>query len=433
MSEPSAVNSAVSSERAVRPTELRRVAVTGGSVVSTLGHTTDEFWERCAAGKSGVSRIGRFVPDEFKVHFAGEVKDFDAAAMVDVPEKELRRMDRFVQFAVVAADRALKQCGLDVRAGDATRRGVLVGSGIGGLHEIEEQHRTLFERGPRRVSPFMIPKLMVNAASGNISYLFNLKGPNSAVATACASATNAIGDAFRLIQHGQADVMITGGSEAAITPMGVSGFARMNALSNRNEDPEAASRPFDKDRDGFVLGEGAGIMVLEDWEHARDRGADILCELLGYGMSSDAYHMTAPDPEGRGAARAMSFAIADAGLNVDQIQYVNAHGTSTPLGDKAETAAIKTVFGERSKGLAVSSTKSQIGHLLGASGGVETIACLMALREQAAPPTINLDEPGEGCDLDYVPHEARPMKIDAVMNNSFGFGGHNACLVLGRA
>ena len=419
-------------ERATRPTELRRVAVTGTGLVSTLGHDPAEFWERCAAGKSGVARIGRFVPDEFKVHFAGEVKGFDAASMVDVPEKELRRMDRFVQFAVVAADRAIKQCGLDTKAGDQTRRGVLVGSGIGGLHEIEEQHRTLFERGPRRVSPFMIPKLMVNAASGNISYLFGLKGPNSAVATACASATNAIGDAFRLIQHGQADVMVTGGSEAAITPMGVSGFARMNALSNRNEDPERASRPFDRDRDGFVLGEGAGVLVLEDWEHARSRGAEILAEVLGYGMSSDAYHMTAPDPEGHGAGRAMRFALQDAEKNPSDVQYVNAHGTSTPLGDKAETAAIKKVFGEAAGSIAVSSTKSQIGHLLGASGGVETIACVLALREQAAPPTINLDAPGEGCDLDYVPHEARPMTIDAVLNNSFGFGGHNACLVLGK-
>ena len=278
----------------------------------------------------------------------------------------------------------------------------------------------------------MIPKLMVNAASGNISYLFGLKGPNSAVATACASATNAIGDAFRLIQHGQADVMVTGGSEAAITPMGVSGFARMNALSNRNEDPERASRPFDRDRDGFVLGEGAGVLVLEDWEHARSRGAEILAEVLGYGMSSDAYHMTAPDPEGHGAGRAMRFALQDAEKNPSDVQYVNAHGTSTPLGDKAETAAIKKVFGEAAGSIAVSSTKSQIGHLLGASGGVETIACVLALREQAAPPTINLDTPGEGCDLDYVPHEARPMTIDAVLNNSFGFGGHNACLVLGK-
>ena len=417
---------------AVRPAQLRRVAVTGGGVVSTLGHDLDEFWDRITAGESGVSRITRFVPDEFKVHFAGEVKGFDASAMVDVPDKELRRMDRFVQFAVVAADRALKQSGLDLKAGDATRRGVLVGSGIGGLHEIEEQHRTLFERGPRRVSPFMIPKLMVNAASGNISYLFGLKGPNSAVATACASATNAIGDAFRLIQHGQADVMVTGGSEAAITPMGVSGFARMNALSIRNDDPPHASRPFDKDRDGFVLAEGAGVCVLEDWEHATSRGAEILAEVLGYGMSSDAYHMTAPDPEGRGAGRAMSFAVRDAGLNLEQIDYVNAHGTSTPLGDVAETAAIKTVFGEHAAKLAVSSTKSQLGHLLGASGGVETLACLLALRNQTAPPTINLDAPGDGCDLDYVPNEARPMKIDAVLNNSFGFGGHNACLVLGK-
>ena len=426
----------MSDQPATRPVELRRVAVTGAGVISSLGHDLGEFWDRCAAGKSGVGRILRFVPDEFKVHFAGEVRDFDASAMVDVPEKELRRMDRFVQFAVVAAHRAMEMSGLDLRGdgpGDPARRGVLVGSGIGGLHEIEEQHRTLFERGPRRVSPFMIPKLMVNAASGNISYLLNLKGPNSAVATACASATNAVGDAFRLIQHGQADVMVTGGSEAAITPMGVSGFGRMNALSTRNDDPEAASRPFDAGRDGFVLGEGAGIMILEDWAHATGRGATILGEVLGYGMSSDAYHMTAPDPEGRGAARAMRAALADAGKTPADIQYVNAHGTSTPLGDVAETTAIRTVFGDHAGSLAVSSTKSQIGHLLGASGGVESVACLLALKEQAAPPTINLDTPGDGCDLDYVPHEARPMAIDAVLNNSFGFGGHNACLVFGKA
>ena len=413
--------------------ELRRVVITGGSVVCPLGTDLGDFWDAVCAGKSGVGRLVRFDTREFTVHFGGEVRGFDAAEHVDIAAKDLRRMDRFVQFAVVAADRAMAASGLDVKSGDPHRRGVLVGSGIGGLHEIEEQHATLYARGPRRVSPFMIPKLMVNAASGNISYYFGLKGPNSAVATACASATNAIGDAFRLIQHDQADVMVTGGSEAAITAMGLSGFGRMSALSTRNDAPEQASRPFDAGRDGFVLGEGAGIMVLEERQHALDRGADILAEVLGYGMSSDAYHMTAPDPEGRGAARAMAAAVRDAGLNTTDIQYVNAHGTSTPLGDKAETAAIRTVFGDHADTLAVSSTKSQIGHLLGASGGVETLACVMALRDQVAPPTINLDDPDPACDLDYVPHEARPMRIDAVLNNSFGFGGHNACLVLGKA
>ena len=420
-------------ERGKPVRELRRVVITGGSVVCSLGSDLAEFWDAVCAGKSGVGDLRRFDTREFTVHFGGEVRDFDAGEMVDIAAKDLRRMDRFVQFAVVAADRAVTASGLDLKSGDAHRRGVLVGSGIGGLHEIEEQHATLYARGPRRVSPFMIPKLMVNAASGNISYYFGLKGPNSAVATACASATNAIGDAFRLIQHDQADVMVTGGSEAAITAMGLSGFGRMNALSTRNDEPERASRPFDAGRDGFVLGEGAGIMLLEERQHALDRGANVLAEVLGYGMSSDAYHMTAPDPEGRGAARAMAAAVRDAGLNPTDIQYVNAHGTSTPLGDKAETAAIRTVFGDHADALAVSSTKSQIGHLLGASGGVETMACAMALRDQVAPPTINLDDPDPACDLDYVPHEARPMTIDAVLNNSFGFGGHNACLVLGKA
>ncbi len=309
---------------------------------------------------------------------------------------------------------------------------VLIGSGIGGLNEIEQQHVKLFYRGPDKVSAFMIPKLMVNAASGNISVRFGLRGPTSAVATACASATNAIGDAFKLIQDDRADVMITGGSEAAITPMGLSGFARMNALSKRNDQPEAASRPFDKDRDGFVLSEGAGIVVLEEYELARKRGATIFAEVLGYGMSADASHMTAPDPEGTGAARAMSGALHDAHLEHEQIDYINAHGTSTPLGDVAETTAIKTVFNSHAKKLAVSSTKSQLGHLLGASGGVEFIVGALALMHQTVPPTINLDNPDPACDLDYVPNEARQTKVDKVLSNSFGFGGHNACLILGK-
>jgi 3-oxoacyl-[acyl-carrier-protein] synthase II len=308
----------------------------------------------------------------------------------------------------------------------------MTGSGIGGLQEIEDQHSVLFDRGPTRVSPFMIPKLMVNAASGNISVWFGLKGPNSAVATACASASNAIGDAVRWIQWGHADVVIAGGSESAITPMGLSGFARMSALSTRNDDPTRASRPFDRDRDGFVMAEGAGMCILEEYEHAKRRGANILAEVLGYGMSADGSHMTAPDPEGRGAARAMQNALSDAKLNPSDIQYINAHGTSTPLGDKAETQAIKSVFGAEAKRVAVSSTKSQLGHLLGASGGVEFVICVLALQHQIAPPTINLDNPDEGCDLDYIPHQARPMHLDKILSNSFGFGGHNACLVLGR-
>ena len=411
----------------------RRVVVTGGGVVTALGHELAEFWDRLCAGKSGIGPIQRFDPTEFKVGFAGEISHWDATEHLDVPVRDLRRMDRFVQFALVAADKAIRQSGLDLTAGDPYRHGVLVGSGIGGLHEIEEQHAILFERGPSRVSPFMIPKLMVNAASGNVSLRWGLKGPNSAVATACASAINAIGDAFRLIQHGVADVMISGGSEAAITPMGLSGFARMGALSTRNDAPEKASRPWDVDRDGFVLSEGAGMVVLEEYEHARARGATILAELLGYGMSADASHMAAPDPEGRGAARAMTEAIKDAGLRPEAIQYVNAHGTSTPLGDRCEVTAIRSVFGSHADRLAVSSTKSQIGHLLGASGGVELVVCILALQHQIAPPTINLDKPDVGCDLDFVPHEAREMPIQAVLKNSFGFGGHNACVVLGKA
>lgn len=408
----------------------RRVVVTGMSVVTALGLDLVEFWEKLCAGKSGVGPLQRFDTSDFKVRFGGEIKDFDPTEFI--PERDLRRLDRFVQFALYGAHKAVLQSGLDMSAGDPWRRGVLVGSGIGGLNEIEEQHCNLFDRGPNRVSPFMIPKLMVNAASGNISVRFGLRGPNSAVATACASASNAIGDAYKLIQHDMADVMITGGSEAAITPMGLSGFARMAALSTRNDDPQAASRPFDKDRDGFVLAEGAGIVVLEEYEHARNRGAAILGEVLGYGMSADGSHITAPDPEGAGAAYAMAGALRDAKLNSSQIDYINAHGTSTPLGDKAETAAIKKVFRETSKTVMVSSTKSQLGHLLGASGGVEFVISILALQNQVAPPTINLDNPDEECDLDYIPHQARSVRLDRVLSNSFGFGGHNACLIVGK-
>ena len=410
----------------------RRVVVTGMSVVTALGSDLPEFWERLCAGKSGVSRLERFDCSDFKVNFGGEIKDFK-------PEehfggKEARRLDRFSQFALASAQKAVKQSNIDFsKESDPYRCGVIIGSGIGGLNEIEEQHAKLFDRGPSRVSPLMIPKLMVNAASGNISVFWGLKGPSSAVATACASASNAIGDAFRVIQHDVADVMIAGGSEAAITPMGLSGFARMGALSTRLDAPEAASRPFDRDRDGFVLSEGAGVVVLEEYEHAKQRGAPIFAEMLGYGVSSDGSHMTAPDPEGTGAARAMSLSLRDARLNFDQVGYVNAHGTSTPLGDKAETKAIKRVFESHAKhGLCVSSTKSQLGHLLGASGGVEFVISVLSLMHQLVPPTINLENQDPECDLDFVPNQARSLKLDRVLSNSFGFGGHNACLVVGK-
>ncbi|MBD3673667.1 MAG: beta-ketoacyl-ACP synthase II [Planctomycetaceae bacterium] len=411
----------------------RRVVVTGTSVVTSLGCEVAEFWDRICAGKSGVGPVRRFDCSEFKVRFGGELRDFDAADHMDINPKEMRRLDRFVQFALVGAHKAIAESGIDFTQGDPYRYGVLVGSGIGGLNEIEAQHEVLYGVGPSRVSPFMIPKLMINAASGNISVNWQLKGPNSTVATACASSTNAIGDAFRLIQHGVADVMVTGGSECALTPMGLSGFARMKALSTRNDDPEIASRPWDKDRDGFVMSEGAGIILLEEYEFAKARGANILAELVGYGMSADASHITAPDPEGSGAAVAMKYAIEDAGIPPDQIGYINAHGTSTPLGDVAETKAIKSVFGEHAKKLLVSSTKGHTGHLIGASGGVEFVVCVQALKEQIAPPTINLDHPDEDCDLDYVPHEPRSAPLQYAMKNSFGFGGHNACLVLKKA
>ncbi len=409
----------------------RRVVVTGLGVVTPLGCETREVWEAVCAGRSGISTVQRFDCRDFKVRFGGEIRQFDPLHWLQMDSRELRRIDRFSQFAMVAAHQAIAQAAIDFTRGDPFRFGVLIGSGIGGLDEIEEQHSRLFDRGPERISAFMIPKLIINAASGNISVYWGLKGPNTAVCTACASGTNAIGDAFRLVQWGMADVMIAGGTEAALTPMGIAGFARMNALSTRNESPAEASRPFDQDRDGFVLSEGAGVLVLEELQFARSRGADILAEVLGYGMSADATHLTAPDVRGAGAAHAMHAAISDAGLNPDQIDYINAHGTSTPLGDVAESNAIRAVFGSHADGLAVSSTKSQLGHLLGASGGVESVFCVQALRHQTVPPTINLDHPDERCDLDYVPHEARSMRVSRAMKNSFGFGGHNASLVFG--
>jgi 3-oxoacyl-[acyl-carrier-protein] synthase II len=407
----------------------RRVVVTGLGVVTPLGCELDDVWDALCRGESGVGTVERFDCRDFKVRFGGEIRQFDATRYLQIDARDLRRADRFSQFAMVAAEKAVGQAGIDFSIGDPYRYGVLVGSGIGGLDEIELQHSVLFDRGPDRISPFMIPKLIINAASGNLSVRWKLRGPNTSVCTACASGTNAIGDAFRMIQCGMADVMLTGGTEAALTPMGIAGFARMGALSVRNDAPQEASRPFDVDRDGFVLSEGAGILVLEELEFARRRGARILAEVCGYGLSSDATHLTSPDPQGTGAARAIHAAIADAGLKPDDIDYINAHGTSTPLGDVAETNAIRTVFGQHADALAVSSTKSQLGHLLGASGGVESAFCVLALERQVAPPTINLDHPDPACDLDYVPHEPRRMRIRCAMKNSFGFGGHNACLV----
>lgn len=407
----------------------RRVVVTGMGVVTPLGYDVPTVWEAVCEGRSGIGQVERFDCRDFKVQFGGEIRSFDALSHLSIDAKELRRIDRFTQFALVAAEKAISQSAIDFSRGDRFRYGAIVGSGIGGLDEIEQQHSMLFDRGPDRISAFMIPKLIINAASGNISVRWGLQGPNSAVCTACASGTNAIGDAFRLIQYNIADVMICGGTEAGLTPMGIAGFARMGALSTRNDNPRIASRPFDRDRDGFVLSEGAGIVVLEELEFAQRRGATILGEVTGYGLSSDATHLTAPDPMGTGASYAMRAALLDAMTAPDEIDYINAHGTSTPLGDIAESNAIRTVFGSHADKLAVSSTKSQLGHLLGASGGVETVFCIQSMLTETVPPTINLDNPDEQCTLDYVPHVARSLRVRKAIKNSFGFGGHNACLV----
>ncbi len=408
----------------------RRVVITGMGVVTALGDRLDRFWSALCAGQSGIGNLTLFDTTDFKVHFGGQVHDWDAVARFGV--KEARHLDRFAQFAMGAATAAIADAAIAIEALPPESCGVMIGSGIGGLSEFETQHSTMMHKGPSRISPFTIPKLMVNAASGQVSIRWGLRGPNSAVATACASAANAIGDAYKLIQDGHADVMVTGGSEAAITQMGLGGFAAMRALSTRNDDPVHASRPFDRDRDGFVLAEGAGILILEEESLARRRGARIYAELLGYGMSADGTHITAPDEQGRGATRAMQLCLEDARVPIDAVDYINAHGTSTELGDVAETRAMKTVFGPHAKRLQISSTKSELGHLLGASGGVELIICALAIDRGVIPPTINLDNPDEGCDLDYIPNVAREARVDHVMSNSFGFGGHNASLLIGR-
>ena len=407
----------------------RRVVITGMGTVNSLGSEVPEFWRALCAGKSGISQIELFDTSDFKVHFGGEVKNFNPETVIDA--KTARRLDRFAQFGQVAAISAMKDSGLDLSKEDPFRCGVIIGSGIGGLMEFEEQHGRYYKGGPGKISPFVIPKMIANGASGNISIHFGLKGPNTAVATACASGANAIGDALRAIQWDYADVMVTGGAEAAMTPMGLGGFISARALSTRNDDPQRASRPFDKDRDGFVLSEGAGVLVIEELERAQRRGATIMAEILGCGCTADAHNITAPHPEGEGAARAMQLALQDARLNPDDIQYINAHGTSTELGDEAETRAIKQVFGPHARKLAISSTKSMLGHLLGASGGVELIACALTIRQGVIHPTINYDTPDPACDLDYVPNNARETRVRRAISNSFGFGGHNCCLVIG--
>ncbi len=406
----------------------RRVVITGLGLVTPLGHDLETFWTRLLAGESGIDRITSFDPSKFDTQIAGEVKDFNPAPAFPSP-KDVRRTDRFAQFGVYAAWQALKDSGLDVKSANTDEYGAFVGSGIGGLTTTTEQHAILLERGPGRLSPFMIPMLISNMASGLVSMYFNLRGPNFATCSACATANHAIGEAWRTIKMGDAKVMFAGGAEATIVPIGIGGFCAMRAMSTRNSEPKRASRPFDKDRDGFVMGEGAGVLVLEELEHAKARGARIYAELAGYGNTADAHHLTAPAPGGEGAARCMGMALRSAGMNPDQISYVNAHGTSTPLGDIAETEAVKTVFGDHARKLAVSSTKGATGHMLGAAGAVEMIVCTKAIQTDTLPPTINLENPDPQCDLDYVPNTARKTRVEAAVNNAFGFGGHNSTVV----
>lgn len=412
------------------PPDQRRVVITGVGVVTPLGLDVEIFWSRLLAGESGIHDLSTIDTSAYKIHFGGDIPDFDVSAYAE--PKEIKKLDRFTQFAVHAGGQAVNDSGIDFDSVDRARCGVILGSGIGGLSEIEAQIDRMNARGPDRVSPFTIPKMMVNAAGGNLSITYGLKGPNYAVATACASATNAMGDALRSIRLGETDVVVTGGTEAAITRMGLAAFQNMKALSTRNDDPKAASRPFDVGRDGFVLGEGAGLLVFEELEHAKSRGAKIYAEVLGYGTTSDAGHITAPDPEGAGASAAMVAAITDAGIDASQIDYINAHGTSTPLGDKAETRAIRRTLGEAADNVAVSSTKGSLGHSLGASGGIEAVILCKTIQNGVIAPTINLDQPDPECDLDYVPNEARKSDVRVAMSNSFGFGGHNACVVFGK-
>ena len=405
----------------------RRVVVTGLGIVSPVGNNLKHSWDNITAGNSGVIAIDKFDTTNFSAKIAATVKDFDATPVV--PAKELKKMDTFIHYGLVAADEALKDSGLEITDDNAERVGVAIGSGIGGLPMIEINNEKLNSGGPRKISPFFVPGSIINMISGNFSIRYGAKGPNISIVTACSTGTHSIGESARIIAYGDADVMFAGGAEMASSPLGIAGFAAARALSTRNDDPAAASRPWDTDRDGFVLGDGAGVLVLEEYEHAKARGATIYCEIAGFGYNSDAYHMTMPVKDGSGAGKCMKLAMKDAGINAEEIDYVNAHGTSTPAGDVAETNAVKNALGDHAYKIAVSSTKSMTGHLLGAAGGIEAVFSVMAIKDQVAPPTINLDNPGEGCDLDYVPGTAREMKIDFALSNSFGFGGTNGTLI----
>jgi len=409
----------------------RRVVITGLGAVTPLGHQVDAFWASLTNGQCGVDKITRFDASKYDAKIAAEVKDFDPLPALPSP-KELRRTDRFAQYAVHAGWQALGDSGLDLDRENRDEIGVFIGSGIGGLYTVTEQCRVLMERGPDRLSPFMIPMLIANMGSGLFSMYHKLRGPNFATCSACATSNHALGEAWRTLKMGDAQVMFAGGAEATIVSVGIGGFSAMRALSTRNDDPQHASRPFDKERDGFVMGEGAGVLVLEELEHAKKRGARIYCEMVGYGNTADAIHVTAPSPEGEGAARCMKMALRHAGLNPEDISYINAHGTSTPQGDIAETKAVKMVFREHARKLAVSSTKGAVGHMLGAAGAVEMVICAKAIQTGTVPPTINYTVPDPECDLDYVPNTARQMKVEAVLSNSFGFGGHNACILAKR-
>ncbi|MBI4876945.1 MAG: beta-ketoacyl-ACP synthase II [Acidobacteria bacterium] len=405
----------------------RRVVVTGVGLLCSVGNGTEQVWQAIQEGRSGIGPITQFDASQFSCRIAGEVRDFDPAQFIE--KKEVRKMARFMHFAIAATEYAMQTAGLAVTPETAERIGVYIGSGIGGFEVIEREHRNLLEKGPGRISPFFIPATIINLASGQVSMRTGAKGPNSATATACTTGAHAVGDSFKIIQRGDADAMICGGAEAAITPMGVGGFAAMRALSTRNDEPQRASRPWDAQRDGFVVGEGSGILILEELEFARRRGAPVLAEIAGYGMSADAYHITAPSEDGDGGMRVMRNALRDAGLAPEEVDYINAHGTSTGVGDRIETIAIKRCFGEHARKVAVSSTKSMTGHLLGGAGGLEAGISVLAIRDQVAPPTINYEFPDPLCDLDYVPNQARPMTIHCVLSNSFGFGGTNGCLL----
>lgn len=405
----------------------RRVVVTGLGLVTPVGLNVKDSWDNILAGKSGITPITHFDVSEFSVRFSGSIRNFDITDYI--PKKDARRMDTFIHYGIAAGTQALKDSGLEVTDENAHRIGVSIGSGIGGLSGIEKGYQTFIDKGPRKISPFFVPSNIINMISGNFSIMHGLKGPNIAIVTACTTGTHSVGDAGRMIAHGDADVMVAGGAEMATSPTGLGGFASARALSTRNDDPETASRPWDKDRDGFVLGDGAGVMVLEEYEHAKARGANIYCELIGFGMSGDAYHMTSPSVGGEGAGRCMTNALNDAGVNPEQVDYINAHGTSTPAGDVAETMAMKAALGGHAYKTAISSTKSMTGHLLGAAGGIEAVFTALAIRDQVAPPTINLLNQDPECDLDFVPNTAREMKIDVAVSNSFGFGGTNGTVV----